>query len=166
MVLIPGAWAPSLLQGILRPCNWVWSKGVADKNMRFIAPVARFKHLEGHVFPPSRHYNDTCIFLWRLYLQIWRFLWWQTDKTDCFTPCTCAWGNNTHPNNHICVRTCILALFMPHRWPHNLVTKEVSHAWPICIRPSPPETRLVSVILGLDCTCTLNVNVTFRIHES
>ena len=44
--------------------------------------VALFKCLEGrrrYVFPPSRHCNDTCILLWCLDLQIWRFLCWQTD---------------------------------------------------------------------------------------
>ena len=81
--------------------NWVWSKGVADRNTWFIALVARFKRLEGqrrYIFPPSRHYNDTCILLWHLDLQIWRFLWGQTNKqtdgqTDRFTPCACARGN-------------------------------------------------------------------------
>ena len=36
-----------------------------------------------------------------LEFEIWWFSWRQrqTDKTDCFTPCACAWGNKVHAYN-------------------------------------------------------------------
>ena len=46
--------------------NWVWSKGVADRNMQFIALVALFKLQEDerrYVFPPSRICSYTSISL-------------------------------------------------------------------------------------------------------
>ena len=99
----------------------------------------------------------------RLKLQIWRFSWrrrWQTDKTDCFTPCACAWGSNwnstpqTLPaiwylnntkhfdNRRVIVgRVVTFATFL----------KKCDGEWPQCI-----NSTLVSFIISHRCVCRHN----------
>ena len=65
--------------------NWMWSKGVADKNtvlrVHGVLKHAIYSAREGKFsqLPKNVNCNDTCILLWLLDLQIWRFLCWQTD---------------------------------------------------------------------------------------
>ena len=68
--------------------QWVELTGVTNKNAVFamLMGVAGrllsqfFDNFNGFILPD---------------LQYWRFLCWnrQTNRTDCFTPCACMWGN-------------------------------------------------------------------------
>ena len=66
-------------------------------------PCPTIRSIVKPVFHQFRQVHCAFELLRYLYLAIGQFLWQQTDKTDCFTPCACAWGNyplHMHVDNH------------------------------------------------------------------
>ena len=72
----------------------MWLKAMADRNTQFIMLMALFKCLEGQKL---FYIPDTIMILADHYLPNFcagrqTDTHKQMDRTDCFTPCACAWG--------------------------------------------------------------------------
>ena len=71
---------------------------------------------------------------------------------------------NCHYDHIICAHT--LALFMPCRWPRDLVTMVTTHTWKVCTRPSPHLHRAWEQFITFSLIFAPSVNLTHAINQN